>query len=94
MVRAGLFPLGFSPPSPGTAVITDGSPFDPAETSGFLPSPTQPETLTRTLPADFLHPEIADPDPDRISPPATGVCRVQAGNRDRAASETSSLPWL
>ena len=87
-------PLTVLPALHENPITPDGSRFEPAGTSGFLPSPTQPESNLQTLPADFLHPEIADPDLDRISPPATIVWQAQAGNRDRAASEISSLPWL
>lgn len=78
----------------GNAVTPDGSPSEPTETGAFLPSPTLPETILQTLPADFLRTEIADPCLDRISPPATVVRRVPAGSRDGALSEPSGIPWL
>ena len=63
-------PLAIVPARPENAVTPDGASFGPAKTSGFLPSPTQPETLPLPLPVDWLHSEISDPDPDRILPPA------------------------
>ena len=42
--------------------------------------------------ADLLHSEIADPDLDRISPPAAIVRRARSGGRDGAVGEPFSPP--
>lgn len=42
--------------------------------------------------ADFLHSEIADPDLDRISPPAAIVRRARSGGRDGAVGEPFRPP--
>ena len=91
-VQAPLPPI--LPALHGNAFTPEESSFKPTGTSGFLPSPTEPETILQTLPADFLHLEIADSDPDRTAPPARTVCRVQAGDRDGSVSEPLSLTWL
>ena len=67
-------------PSTGTQSLRPGRAPVPQRPTGSSPRRHRPETILQTLPADCLHPEIADPDPDRISPPTAIVCRLPPSN--------------
>ena len=87
-------PPAVLPPHRENAVAPDGPSCAPAGTGGFLPSPTHPETIPQTPPADSLRPETAGPDPDRTPPAAAVLRRVHAGNPDGAPSGPFTLARL